>query len=342
MFTRISKVLRRVLYAAGIAAVLPVSALAEGVQFGTNTFAPSSTPASEINSLAIFVLAITGSIFVVVGGAMLYAVIRYRRRRHDDGSEPAQIFGSLPIEMAWTVIPILIVVVLFLTSARLIFAIQDAPKPKAALSVTIVGHQFWWEVRYPKYGVVTANEIHVPVDEATYFKLLSADVVHSFWVPELAGKTDCIPNHVNNTWIFPHKTGLYLGQCSQFCGAEHAKMLLRVYVQTPAQFKAWLKDQEKPAVEDPAVAAGQEVFMHNACMDCHEIRGTAANGEFGPDLTHLASRDTLGSGSVVNNPANLRAWIKNPDHFKPGVLMPAMQLDNKQLNEVAAYLNSLH
>ena len=342
MFTRISKVLRRTLYAAGIAAVLPVSALAEGVQFGTNTFAPSSTPANEINSLAIFVLAVTGGIFVVVGGAMLYAVIKYRRRRQDDGSEPPQIFGSLPIEMAWTVIPILIVIVLFLTSARLIFAIQDAPKPKAALSITVVGHQFWWEVRYPKYGIVTANEIHVPVDEATYFKLLSADVVHSFWVPELAGKTDCIPNHVNNTWIFPHKAGLYLGQCSQFCGAEHAKMLLRVYVQTPAQFKAWLKDQEKPAVEDPAVAAGREVFMHNACMDCHEIRGTAANGKFGPDLTHLASRDTLGSGSVVNNPANLRAWIKNPDHFKPGVLMPAMQLDNKQLNEVTAYLCSLH
>ena len=341
MFTGISKVLRRLLFTAGMTIALPVSAWAAGVQPGTNMFAPASKPAREIESLAIFILAITGGIFVVVGGALLYAVIKYRRRKNDDGSEPTQIFGSLQIEMAWTIIPIMIVVVMFLTSARLIFAIQDAPKPKESLAITVVGHQFWWEVRYPKYGVVTANEIHVPVDEATYFKLLSADVVHSFWVPELAGKTDCIPNHVNTTWILPTRVGLYKGQCSQFCGTEHAMMLLRVYVQTPAQFKAWIKNQQKPAVEDPAVAAGREVFMHNACMDCHTIRGTVATGRFGPDLTHLASRDTLGSGSLSNTPANLRAWIKDPDHFKPGVLMPAMQLNNKQLDEVTAYLCSL-
>lgn len=342
MFTGISRVLRRIFFAAGMTIALPLSAWAAGVQPGTNTFAPASKPAGEIYELALFVLAITGGIFVVVGGALLYAVIRFRRRKDDDGSEPPQIYGSPQIEIAWTMVPVLIVVVLFLTSARLIFAIQDAPKPKQALSITLVGHQFWWEVRYPKYGVVTANEIHVPVNEATYFKLLSADVVHSFWVPELAGKTDCIPDHVNRTWILPRQVGLYKGQCSQFCGAEHAKMLLRVYVDSPAQFHAWLKNQEKPAVEDPAVAAGREVFVHNACMDCHEIRGTAANGKFGPDLTHLASRDTLGSGSVVNNPVNLRAWIKDPDQFKPGVLMPAMQLNSQQLNEVTAYLNSLH
>jgi cytochrome c oxidase subunit 2 len=341
MFTGISKVLRRLLFTAGMTIALPVSAWAAGVQPGTNMFAPASKPAREIESLAIFILAITGGIFVVVGGALLYAVIKYRRRKNDDGSEPTQIFGSLQIEMAWTIIPIMIVVVMFLTSARLIFAIQDAPKPKESLAITVVGHQFWWEVRYPKYGVVTANEIHVPVDEATYFKLLSADVVHSFWIPELAGKTDCIPNHVNTTWILPTRVGLYKGQCSQFCGTEHAMMLLRVYVQTPAQFKAWIKNQQKPAVEDPAVAAGREVFMHNACMDCHTIRGTVATGRFGPDLTHLASRDTLGSGSLSNTPANLRAWIKDPDHFKPGVLMPAMQLNNKQLDEVTAYLCSL-
>lgn len=340
MYTGSSKVLRRILFTAGLAVALPVSAWAAGVQPGTNMFTPSSKPAGEIFGLALLVLSVCAGIFIVVGGMLLYAIIRFRRKKNDT-SEPPQIFGSTQIEMAWTVIPILIVVVLFLASTRLIFAIQEAPKPKQALSITLVGHQFWWEVRYPKYGVVTANEIHVPVGEATYFKLLSADVVHSFWVPELAGKTDCIPDHVNTTWILPSRTGLYLGQCSQFCGVEHARMLLRVYVQTPAQFKAWLKNQEKPAVEDPAVAAGREVFMHNACMDCHTIRGTPANGKFGPDLTHLASRDTIGSGSVVNNPANLREWIKDPDHFKPGVLMPAMQLNNKQLNEVTAYLCSL-
>lgn len=341
MFTGICKVLRRILYAAGIAVVLPVTAWAEGVQPGTNMFHPASKPAGEIFGLALLVLSICAGIFIVVGGMLFYAIIRYRRKAGDT-SEPPQVFGSMQIEMAWTVIPILIVVVLFLASARLIFAIQDAPQPKKSLSITLVGHQFWWEVRYPKYGFVTANEIHVPVNEATYFKLLSADVVHSFWVPELAGKTDCIPDHVNTTWILPHHTGLYLGQCAQFCGPGHARMLLRVYVQTPAQFKAWVKNQEKPAVEDPAVAAGRKVFMDNACMDCHTIRGTPANGKFGPDLTHLASRQTIGSGTIVNNPANLRKWIEDPARMKPGVLMPAMHLDSKQLNEVTAYLSSLH
>jgi cytochrome c oxidase subunit II len=341
MFTGTLKVLRRILFTAGVSILLPVSAWAAGVQPGTNTFTPSSKPANDIFDLAILILAICIGIFVVVGGMLLVAVVKYRKRKSDDGSEPTQVFGSLQIELAWTVIPILIVVVMFLASARLIFAVKDAPKPKESVAITVVGHQFWWEVRYPKYGIVTANEIHVPVDEATYFKLLSADVVHSFWVPELAGKTDCIPNHVNTTWILPTRTGLFKGQCSQFCGAEHAKMLLRVYVQTPAQFKAWIKNQQKPAVEDPAVAAGRKVFMDNACMDCHTIEGTPATGRFGPDLTHLASRDTLGSGSVPNTPANLREWIKDPDHFKPGVLMPAMQLSNKQLDEVTAYLCSL-
>ena len=342
MFTGTLKVLRRILFTAGVSILLPVAAWAEGVQPGTNMFSPSSKPAGEISSLAILILSICLGIFLVVGGMLAVAVVKYRKRKNDDGSEPTQVFGSLQIELAWTVIPILIVVVMFLASARLIFAVQDAPKPKESVAITVVGHQFWWEVRYPKYGIVTANEIHVPVDEATYFKLLSADVVHSFWVPELAGKTDCIPNHVNTTWILPTRTGLYKGQCSQFCGAEHAKMLLRVYVQTPAQFKAWVKNQQKPAVEDPAVAAGKEVFMHNACIDCHTIRGTAASGRYGPNLTHLASRATIGAGAALNTPANLREWIKDPSHFKPGVLMPAMHLDNKQLNEVTAYLETLH
>lgn len=333
--------LRRIFFAA-CALLLPVTAWAAGFEPGTNTFVSASKPATEILHLAIFVIIITGGIFVIVGGMIIYAVFRYRRRKDDDDSEPTQIFGSLQIEMAWVAIPILIVVVLFLTSTRLIFAIQGAPQPKSAVSVTLVGHQFWWEVRYPKLGIVTANEIHVPVDRATYLKLESADVMHSFWVPELTGKTDLIPDHVNSTWIQPDHTGIYLGQCAQFCGSGHANMLLRVYVQTPEQFAAWVKQQQQPAVEEPSVAAGREVFMDNACMDCHTVQGTPATGHYGPDLTHVASRDTLGAGIVKNTPANLRAWIKDPDSFKPGVRMPAMQLNDQQLNEVTAYLETLH
>ncbi|HEY1807880.1 MAG TPA: cytochrome c oxidase subunit II [Acidobacteriaceae bacterium] len=304
-------------------------------------FAPESTPADSIFHLSLFVLAITGGIFVVVGGLLTFALIRYRSRG-DDSSEPPQIYGSTQVELAWTVVPVLIVVVLFLTTARIIFAIQDAPKPQSALDVTVVGHQFWWEFRYPKLGIVTANELHVPVGSATYLHLLSADVMHSFWVPQLAGKTDVIPNHPNETWIEPERTGLYVGQCAQFCGVEHAKMLLRVYVDTPAEFSAWVRNQQQPGIQDSRAAAGRQVFETHACTNCHAIAGTSATGRFGPDLTHLASRDTIASGSVLNTPDNLHEWIKDPDHFKQGVLMPAMQLNDAEIDELVAYLDSLH
>jgi cytochrome c oxidase subunit 2 len=317
------------------------AASGEAPQGPPSIFDPASTPANSIFHLSLFVLSITGGIFVVVAGLLTWALIRYRARG-DDSSEPPQIYGSTQVELAWTVVPILIVVVLFLTTARIIFAIQDAPKPKSALDVTVVGHQFWWEFRYPKLGIVTANELHVPVGSATYLHLLSADVMHSFWVPQLAGKTDVIPNHPNETWIEPQRPGLYLGQCAQFCGVEHAKMLLRVYVDTPAQFAAWVKDQQQPGIQDPQVAAGRQVFETHACTNCHAIAGTAATGRFGPDLTHLASRDTIASGSVPNTPENLHEWIKDPDHFKEGALMPAMQLNDSEIDQLVAYLDSLH
>jgi cytochrome c oxidase subunit II len=309
--------------------------------------APASTPAREINTLSHFILLITGTIFVIVAGLLAYVIIKYRARGADAQHEPPQVYGSTQVELAWTVIPVLIVVVLFLTTARIIFAIQDAPKPNSALDVTVVGHQFWWEFRYPKFGIVTANELHVPLSSSaqptpTYLRLLSADVDHSFWVPQLAGKTDLIPNHPNNLWIDPLHTGLYVGQCAQFCGVEHALMLLRVYVDTPEQFAAWVKNQQQPGVQDEKVAAGRHIFETEACMNCHTVTGTVAKGTFGPDLTHLMSRATIAAGAAPNTPDNLRAWIKDPATFKPGALMPAMQLSDEQINELVAYLSTLH
>jgi cytochrome c oxidase subunit 2 len=322
-------------------------AWADGPQSSPSIFAPASAPASSIQELSWFVLTITGGIFVTVGGLLAWAIFRYRARKTDDDSEPAQIYGSTQVELAWTVIPILIVVVLFLTTARIIFAIQDAPKPQVALDVTVVGHQFWWEFRYPKLGIVTANELHVPVSSAlepkpTFLHLLSADVDHSFWVPQLAGKTDLIPNHPNDMWIDPRHTGMYVGQCAQFCGVEHAKMLLRVYVDTPDGFDAWVKQQRQPGTQDSSVAAGRHIFETQACTNCHTIAGTAATGTFGPDLTHLESRATIASGGALNTPENLHAWIEDPNHFKPGALMPAMQLSDEQISELVAYLTTLH
>lgn len=312
----------------------------------TSIFAPESTPAHSIMRLSVFVLAITGTIFVVVFSLIVFAVVRFRRRPADDGKEPAQVYGSNPVEMAWTVVPIIIVVVLTLTTARIIHEIQDAPKPAGAVDVEVIGHQFWWEIRYPKYGIVTANEMHVPVSlkehpTPTFLDLRSADVVHSFWVPRLAGKTELVPNKINTMWIDPERTGLYLGQCAKYCGTQHSWMLLRVYVDTPEEFARWLEQQKTSATSDATAVAGRRIFEQTACINCHAINGTVGTGRFGPDLTHLMSRDTLGSGVVKNTPENLRAWIKAPGQFKPGALMPAMNLDDPEIDQLVAYLVTL-
>lgn len=314
----------------------------------TSIFAPAGTPAHSIFSLSMLVLSITAVIFLIVAGLLLYALVRYRHRANDANAaqEPPQIYGSNQIELSWTIIPVLIVVMLFLATARVILSTQDAPKPAASLDVTVIGHQFWWEYRYPQSGIVTANELHIPVSDPkhptpTYLTMSSADTDHSFWVPRLAGKTDLIPNRVNTMWIDPEAAGLYLGQCAQYCGTQHAKMLLRVYADTPTEFAAWIAHQQQPAVNDPAVAEGRNIFQHNACISCHAVAGTVATGRFGPDLTHVAGRDTLASGAVPNNAANLRAFIDDPAHFKPGALMPPMHLNNHDLDAVTAYLMTL-
>jgi cytochrome c oxidase subunit 2 len=309
-------------------------------------FDPRSTPADSIRHLSHFVLGVTGLIFLVVFSLLIYVVLKFRSRAAGAESEPAQVYGSTQIELAWTIIPILIVVVLFLATARVIHAIQDAPKPAEAMEVTAIGHQFWWEFRYPGLGIVTANELHVPVSDPshatpTFLKLLSADTDHSFWVPQLAGKTDLIPNRVNKTWLEPRETGLFLGQCAQYCGAQHAKMLLRVYVDSPEDFGAWVRRQQQPANRDVKEAAGRHVFESSACLNCHAITGTNGNGRFGPDLTHLMSRRTIAAGAAQNTPENLRLWIQNPNSIKPGSLMPAMKLSDADLDALVRYLETL-
>ncbi len=312
----------------------------------TSVFAPQSIPAHSILGLARFVLLITAAIFLVVFSLLIYVVVRFRRRSNDDGKEPPQVYGSNPVEMAWTAVPVLIVIVLTLVTARIVHEIQDAPKPAGALQVQAIGHQFWWEFRYPGLGIVTANELHVPVSlrqnrTPTFLDLHSADVVHSFWVPRLAGKTELVPNKLNTMWIEPERTGLFVGQCAKYCGTQHSFMLLRVYVHTQEDFDRWAKQQQAVPAVDPLVAAGREVFERNACINCHAIRGTVGDGRFGPDLTHLMSRDTLGSGAMTNTVRNLRDWIKAPGQFKPGVLMPAMNLDDQQLDQLVGYLATL-
>ena len=312
----------------------------------TTIFTPGTTPARWVFDLSLLVGAICAGIFLIVFGLLVYSVIKFRKSAEDDGLEPPQVYGSRQIELAWTIIPVLIVLVLFLASARVIYAAQQHTFAPSTLEVDVVGHQFWWEYRYPGLGVVTANELHVPASDPkqpieTRLHLRSADTVHSFWVPQLSGKVDLIPNSPNELWFDPARPGLYLGQCAQYCGVQHAMMLLRVYVEPREQFLSWVERQKQRAAPSASVAVGRELFERSACRSCHTIAGTAADGRFGPDLTHLMSRDTLGAGILSNNRENLRKWIADPSSFKPYSLMPAMGFSESELEAVTDYLTTL-
>jgi cytochrome c oxidase subunit II len=337
--------LKSVLSVAGLVVLASTAAADVPVQT-PNIFAPVSTPARLVFELSLLVLGITATIFVVVTGLLVCSIVRFRRRPGDDGREPPQVYGSNQVELAWTVVPLLIVFVLFLATTRTIVAVQNAEPPPDALKVTVIGRQWWWEFHYPELGIITANELHVPVSDPvnrrpTVLTLQSDDVVHSFWVPRLAGKTDVVPNRENHMWIEPMEAGLYVGQCAEYCGTQHAYMLLRVIVHPQDEFERWVADQRKPPVADSKVRVGRDLFFSTACINCHTVGDTVATGTFGPDLTHLMSRETIGAGVAANTPENLRAWTKDPDHLKPGVHMPAMKLTNDEVDKVVAYLLTL-
>jgi cytochrome c oxidase subunit 2 len=318
-------------------------------------FDPVSPPAESIRSLSVLVLAITGFIFVVVEGILIYSIVRFRRRPAPGSAEPPQVYGSKPIEIAWTAAPALTVFVLVLVTARTLWEVNvPPPQPRAGdntLFVTVVGRQWWWEYQYDHYngrelGFTTANELHIPASEEgvarpVYLDLKSADVCHSFWVPRLGGKTDLIPGRVNSMWFQTDRPGLYLGQCAEYCGTQHANMLLRVVVDSPGDFERWVQNEQKPAVEDPAARAGRTAFLAQSCVNCHRVRGTPAQGGYAPDLTHLMSRETLASGMVKNTPENLRRWVVDPQQIKPGCLMPAFGLSDRECDDIVRYLLTL-
>jgi cytochrome c oxidase subunit II len=244
------------------------------------------------------------------------------------------------------VLPILIVFVLILVTSRTIADIQNRKPPTGAIQATVVGHQWWWEIRYPELGIVTANELHVPAStgnsrQPTFLKLQSADVAHSFWVPQFAGKTDLIPNKENRMWFEPTKPGTYLGNCAEYCGTQHARMLIRVVVQTPEEFDRWVRGQQQATSVATNVADSRKAFFANSCVNCHTIRGTSAQGKFGPDLTHLMSREMLAGGVVPNTADNLRLWLRDPQKIKVGCLMPNMQMTDTEVDQIVAYLQTL-
>src|SRR5258705_8863924 len=312
----------------------------------TSIFRPLSQPAQEIKELSVLVLAICGSIFVVVAGLLVYAIVRFRHRAGDELSEPPQVYGSNQIELAWTILPLLIVFVLILVTSRTIADIQNRKPPPTAVQATVIGHQWWWEIRYPKLGIVTANELHVPASDGrgsrpTFLKLQSADVAHSFCVPLLSRKTDLIPNLENLMWIEPTKPGTYRGNCAEYCGTQHARMLIRVVVHPPDEFARWVNEQQQPAATETSAPEGRKVFFANSCVNCHTIGGTSAQGKFGPYLTHLMSRETLAAGATAHTTGKSTPLVGYPPKLKVGCLMPNMQLTHEEVDQVVAYLQTL-
>ena len=331
-------------------------ALGDSPAQNLSIFHPSSSSTEAIRTLSILLLAISAFILVIVEAVLIYSILRFRHRGTTPGaSEPPQVYGSQPIEIAWTAAPTLVVFVIVLVTARTLWEVEPKPpEPKAgdkALFVTVIGRQWWWEYVYETYdgqplGFITANELHIPAGDAltgrpVHLKLQSADVCHSFWVPRLTGKMDLIPGRTNHLWFQTQDTGVFLGQCAEYCGTQHAGMLLRVVVQKPTDFAAWVENQQKPAVDDPEVRAGRDLFLGQSCANCHRIRGTSAVGTYAPDLTHLMSRQTLAAGVAQNNPADLRPWVADPQKIKPGCLMPAFGLSNQNVDLVVRYLQTL-
>ena len=312
----------------------------EAVLRGTMpVFQPGSPLASGITHLFVVTLWVCAAIFALVTCLIVYIIIRFRR--HPGASEPPQVSGYRPLEVLWTLLPLLTLVWLFILTVQAMHVADPAPHGEP--DVIITGHQWWWDVVYPGAGVVTANEIHIPVGRQLLLRLESADVIHDFWVPALTRKMDMVPGHPNHIWLAADQPGMYAGACAEFCGVQHAWMRVLVIAHVPAEFAAWLEQQRQPAPGAVTTAAqgGRHVFEQLTCVNCHTIAGTGASPRLAPDLTHLASRRTLGAGVLENTPPNLVRWLHNPQAIKPGSHMPQVLLSEAQVQDLTAYLETL-
>ncbi len=248
--------------------------------------------------------------------------------------------GNKGLEIVWTAIPLLLVTLMFVLTTRAMNRTDPLPE-KQDPDLVVIGHQWWWEARYPKSGAVTANEIHIPIGRRLLLLLKSADVIHDFWVPQLGRKMDMIPGHPNEMWLEADQPGTYLGTCAEYCGMQHAWMRISVIAQPAAEFEAWQQQQLQPAANPalPAPARGALTFQQMTCANCHAINGTPARAQVGPDLTHLADRQTLAAGLLENSPTNLARWLRNPQSFKAGSLMPNLHLTEAQVTDLVSYLD---
>jgi cytochrome c oxidase subunit 2 len=359
----------------GVAA-LAVVAVACAPNNHQDSLNPQGPYAQKITSLFTPVFWIAAAIFFIVEGLLVLFAIRYRHRRGRQ-AVPPQVHGNNRLEIAWTILPALILVGVAVPTVSTIYDLARKPTG-TVLNVNVIGHQWWWEFDYPDEKIVTANEMHIPVGEPVYVSLCAAgqgyagqvapnacqpgppkgappaavgdDVIHSFWVPELAGKQDVVPGRTNNLILEADEPGTYTGQCAEFCGLSHAYMRFKVIAQTAADFDAWVRAQQADAVtpsEGSLAATGLSDFLNGQCIACHAIQGPKVNGQplsanGGPNLTHLMSRDCFAGCTFDLTEANLEKWLADPPAMKPGSWMPNYHLSQDQIKALVAYLMTLN
>jgi len=319
-------------------ALCMVAPLAHAQGFPQTTLEPKSAIAGEINDLLNNIVVWVVVIFVLVEGALVVTVMRFRRRA--GGPAPKPIHGNTALEVTWTLIPAIILAFIAVPTVKTIFRVADVPKN--ALEVRVTGHQWWWEFNYPQLGVTTANELHLPLGRPVAFTLESVDVIHSFWVPAFSGKRDVIPGRTNHMWFAPAATGEFPGQCAEFCGASHANMMFKVFVAPQADFDAWIKQQKAPVPPPDSTslaAKGLGIFQKGQCVACHMIDGVSY-GVVGPNLTKVATRTTIAAGMYENTKDNLKMWIEDAPKHKPGSIMPNMSVSDADAEALAAFLET--
>jgi cytochrome c oxidase subunit 2 len=327
---------------------IPVSVLAAmtvalGGCGAQSTLDPHAEPAREISTLWWWMLAVAGT---VLGGALFLLFLGWIRRREPGMPLLGQNEGlaRLLVVVFGIAIPLGVNVALFVVANLVVAKVTQAPDPRTTrMTIQVVGHQWWWEVRYPGRTAVTANEIHIPVGTRVNLVATTDDVIHSFWVPELNRKIDMVPGHPNRILLEADRPGRYRGQCAEFCGLQHAHMGLYVFADTPQRFRAWLSHNASPRTAPASAQArrGEQVFDQQACASCHTIRGTSAAGAIGPDLTHVAERSSLAALAIPNTRAELSRWIRDPQHVKPGNRMPRLGLPKADFDALAEYLDGL-
>ncbi len=310
-------------------------------QFFSQMFVSSSSQANEINRLFLDFIILSAVILGIVTFMVIGGIIVYRAGKQT--GEPRQITGNKPLELIWTLIPLVIVIVLFFLSLHVMREINKPIMPGEKPDIVIIAHQWWWEMRYPKQNIITANELHIPIHKRLLMNIESADVIHSWWVPSLGRKIDAIPGRKNSGWIEADSIGEYEGTCSEYCGTQHAWMRIKVIAQSANDYAQWIKNEKQYPVlpMDSLGRVGEKIFHQKTCGSCHSITGTSADAHIGPDLSHFASRETMLSGMMANNKENLTKWLDNPQKIKEGSYMPDFLMSDGEIKALTDYLEQL-